>query len=161
MESFSWVLTYITVAKIEYKGRTIKISSLPGVDSWFRDGDKSEREAHVSSKLLMHSKYGRTQAVSTRYRRYQSTIQRIIWYWSDFHESRRPEAPILEPEMTPIPEEPVISEPEVDDPTETLRLFIKTVGGSFREAVAGEGFEEIKACLLEAIGIPTVGVETV
>ncbi|KAF9649100.1 hypothetical protein BDM02DRAFT_3167171 [Thelephora ganbajun] len=56
VESFVWVLAFITVASIEYKDGTIKISPLPGVDAWFEDKLQSHRDAHILSKQLFHSK---------------------------------------------------------------------------------------------------------
>jgi hypothetical protein len=54
MESFSRVLTYITVAKIEYEGSDIKISPPPGVKAWFQDRDEQDRGSHIPSKRLFH-----------------------------------------------------------------------------------------------------------
>ena len=56
LESSGWVLAYISVAVIEYEDCTIKISSPPDVDTWFRDNHPSaNRRAHIRSKFLLHS----------------------------------------------------------------------------------------------------------
>ena len=77
----------VTVADIEYKNHTIKISPLSGVDAWFRNGDNRDRDVHISLKRHFHSEYGQDQEVSGRYDRYFSTIQQNTRYWSDFHKS--------------------------------------------------------------------------
>ena len=125
LESFCWVLAYVTVAKIDYKGCTIKISPLPGVDAWFKDDSKFERRSHISSKRHFYSEYGEEQGVSARYSRYLTTIQRITWYWFKFHEPRRTGKRLLDFDMmTPLQGEPVLSGPEVDDPVDSLESFI-------------------------------------
>ena len=156
MESFSWVLAYITIAEIEYKNCTIQISSRSGVDAWFRDADEGEREAHVSSKYLFHLKYGRKKLrVSARYSDHRNTVRGIARYWSAFHESREPEEEPLEPGV--IEEEPAPSEPEVDDPAGSLGSFVRRVGESLGEAGAGAEFAEVMASLLKVIETPIVG----
>ena len=82
MESFSWVLAYITVACIEYKDDTIKISPLRGVGAWFQDDDDKDRDAHIHVKKFFYSTYGKTHcAVPSRYQSYFDTIKRIAQYW--------------------------------------------------------------------------------
>ena len=54
--------------------------------------------------------------------------------------------------------EPVICEPEVDDPMGLLRLFITAVEEPLEEGGVPEGFAEMKSILLEAIGTPTTAV---
>src|ERR1700679_4063455 len=43
LESFAWVLAYVTVAHIQYKGCNITISPIPGVDAWFEDRTTRDR----------------------------------------------------------------------------------------------------------------------
>jgi hypothetical protein len=165
MESFSWVLAYVTVANIEYKDRTIKISPPSGVNAWFKDGDQNNRRAHILLKSYFHSGYGRTQGflVFDRYYRYFKTVQRITRYWSNLHEARIPKAPPLKPTRGRTRKDSVVSEPEVDDPAGSLRSFIKAVEESLEGAGDKEGFAEVKAHLLEAIETlkPTVKLNVV
>ena len=156
LESFSWVLAYITVAKIEYKGGAIKISSPPGTDAWFKDGDMNDCRQHVVSKRYFHSEYGRMPYVNARYFCYLTTIRHITRYWFDFHDSRRPEVPVG-PDLSPTQEESVTDQPEVEDPAGSLGLFIGRVGG----AGDGEVFVDIKTCLLGAIKTPHAAVDAV
>ena len=153
LESFCWVLAYITVAEIKYESRTIKVSPPKGFAAWFQDSTQDEREAHVMSKQALHLRYGLVALVPDRYFDYSGTIQRIIRYWTGFHESlgerrhkTRPRGPTLEP----VREAQVPSEPEVDDPAGSLGLFVDKVD----ESLKGVGFTDVKALLLEAIGIP-------
>ena len=166
MESFVWVLAYITVAKIEYKDRSIKISPFGGVEAWFKDDDQADRKAHISSKRLLQLEYGGDmQPVSGRYHRYIDIVQRMIWYWFNFHQSLRTRNRGKQPLGPPIPEssrgERVLNEPEDDGPTHSLELFITTVETSLGESDAGEGFAEIKTLLLEAIETQTIAVGAV
>ena len=158
IESFSWVLAFITVADIEYKDRTINISSRKGVHTWFQDRDKDQREAHISSKKSFHLEYGTTQGVFARYYRYLDIIQQITRHWSKFHKflaKRRPKVKPLVPRRELIKEEPVDSEPEVDDPSGSLRSLVTAVEKTLGEASTKEGFSKVKACLIEAIETPT------
>lgn len=63
MESFIWVLACITIAKIEYKGGTVKISPLPDVDVWFKDDNLADCHAHISLKRFFHLEYSCSQQV--------------------------------------------------------------------------------------------------
>ena len=165
VESFVWVLAYITVAKIEYKDCAIKISPTPGVDVWFRDGDQSDRKAHISSKLLLHSEYGLIQQVYEGYFRYIHVVQQIIQYWDDFHKSLRAVKHTMQPLRPGSPvrsrEEAGSSKPEDDDPAGSLKLFITTVEQSLEEDGVQEGFVEVKGILLEAIDAPITTIGTV
>ena len=167
MESFAWVLAYITVANIEYEDGTIKISPLPKVDTWFKDNDQSDRDAHILSKQYLYSEYGHSQEVSGRYHHYLDDIRQIIHYWSDFHRSLQARMYVsgpLRPTPNPVRKVPVPSKPEADDPTGSLRLFVAMVAKSFGVGggLAGEGrFAEVKSLLLEAIETPTVVVKVV
>jgi len=162
MESFIWVLAYITVANIEYKERTIKISPLPKVDAWFKDGDYADRDAHILSKRFFHLEYGRSQEVSDGYFSYCGVVQRMIQYWDDFHQSLRDIKYAQQPRRRgiskPVREKPAPSKPEVDDPAGSLRTFITTVEKSLGEGGA-ERVAEVKALLLEAIELPTARVK--
>ena len=155
MESFVWVLAYITVANIEYKGGSVKISPLPDVDAWFKDDDLADRRAHVFSKLVFHLIYGRRQRVSSGYHRYRAIVRQMIQHWNSFQQSLQD---IKYPDS--IQEENVLSEPEVDDPASSLRQFVTAVETSLGEQDV-EGFTGVKTLLLEAIETPTVLVNTV
>ncbi|KAF9643688.1 hypothetical protein BDM02DRAFT_3272893 [Thelephora ganbajun] len=160
VESFVWVLAFITVASIEYKDGTIKISPLPGVDAWFEDKLQSHRDAHILSKQLFHKKYGHNPQVSDGYYGYFSVVQRSTRYWSKFHQVKGIPKPRQRGVSKPVQEEPVSIKPEVDDPADSLRLFITGMEKSLVER-AVEGFEAVKALLLEAIGTPTVTAKAV
>ena len=155
LESFVWVLTYITVAKVEYEGHTIKISPLPKVDAWFKDGDQRGRDHHVSSKRYFYSEYGSIQPVSGRYYCYSKVTKEMIRYWGGFHESLRHAMYTVQP-VWPIPmiQKPIAREPELDDPEGSLRAFIETVEESLGGGGVQEGFVAVKALLLRAIGTP-------
>ena len=162
MESFSWVLAYITVAYIEYKDRTIKISPLGNVEAWFRDDYEGDRRAHILAKKIFHKEYGRAQGISGRYRDYHTIIRKITQYWPEFHETRAAAKHRERPRRlypNPIQEEPAPSEPEIDDPAGSLRSFIMTVKGLLEEGEGDgtKGFAVIKD-LLEAIEIPVTDV---
>ena len=165
MESFVWVLAYITVANIEYKDCAIKISPPPKVGAWFRDGDQSERDAHVSSKRLLPLEYGRIQPVYKGYYRYLHVIREIIRYWVTFHQSLRDMGYTLQPQEPGVPvrarEEPGPSKPEVDDSAGSLKLFITAVEKSLGEGGVQEGFAEMKGILLEAAETPPITVQAV
>ena len=161
MESFVWVLAYITVANIEYKDRTIKISPLPDVDAWFKDDDLRGRRAHVSSKLIFHLRYGHRQQVSGRYYNYHTVIRQMIRHWGNFYQSLQEKKYPSKPRRPDsIQEEHVLSEPEVDDPVDSLRQFVMAVETSLGEQDV-EGFTGVKTLLLEAIETPTVSVNIV
>jgi hypothetical protein len=151
LESFSWILAYISVAEIEYKGSSIKISYTPITKAWFQDRYDTDRVAHVASKKNFHEDYYQTQEVSARYYRYSNTIQHISRHWSDFHKSLKfkgPRGGARGPRMKLALGKPVPGEPEVDDPVGSVRLFIK----SLEAADAGEELTVVKAYLLGAIG---------
>ena len=165
MESFVWVLAYITIAKIEYKDCTIKISPPPKVGAWFKDEDQSDRDAHISSKQLLHLRYGRIQPVYKGYFCYLHVVREIIRYWVNLHQSSQDMEYTLQPQEPGDPvrarEEPGRSKPEADDPAGSLRLFVTTVEKSLGEGGVQEGFAEVKGIILEAIETPAVATETV
>ena len=163
MESFIWVLAYITVANIEYKDRNIKISPRRRVEAWFKDNTQADRDAHISSKQSFHSAYGGKQAVSGRYHHYIDIVQQMIQYWSNFHQpsgARNRRTKFLLPNPNPK-EEGVLREPEGGDPAHSLKLFITTVEASLEEDGLEEEFAEIKTLLLEAIETQTIAVSAV
>jgi len=162
MESFVWVLTFVTVAKIEYKDCAITISPRQKIEAWFRDVDLADRETHASSKRLFHLHYGYNQWVSGTYRRYFNTVRRVIRYWGDFHLPQQVKVDTQEVwEPTPMPMQvPTTGKLEACDPAESLREFIGTVGKSLGESGVQEGFAEVEALLLEAAEIPTVTINT-
>jgi len=161
MESFVWVLTYITVALIRYDNCTIKISPPPKVDTWFRE----DREAHILSKEGFYTSYGRRQTVFEGYYRYHNVVRRMIQYWSEFHQSLqdmmytpRPGRPGT---LKAVPENPAPGGPGVDDPADSLKRFVTMVESSLGEGGVGEGFAEVRDLLLEAIETPIVTTRTV
>ena len=159
MESFVWVLAYITVATIVYKGDTIKISPLPNVDTWFWDDYQKDRNAHVSSKRHLYSEYGQIEEVSGRYDRYEDVVRQMTRYLYEFHQTLRMKkhrARRSRPNPMPFQEERVPREAEVDDPADSLKLFITKVESSPGEGGVGGGFAEVSAVLLEAIDTPIV-----
>ena len=155
LESFCWVLSYITVAEMEYEPRTIKVSAPPDFVTWFNDDTKIERDGHFRSKLLLKHDYGLVERVCARYFCYSKTIRQMIEYWANFHESLRgrrykvrPIGPYeLEPDRRRVPREP-----EADDPAGSLRLFVDEVGKCLGED--GVGFTDVKTLLLQAIETP-------
>jgi len=158
VESFIWVLAYITVAKIEYKDRTIEISPSTGVEDWFENNFQADRRAHLSSKRSFHSVYGIREPVSVLYRDYVSVSKQMTRYWANFHQSLDAMKYILDSDLpTPtIIRKPVTDEPQIDDPRGSMRLFITTVEELLGEGVSRDGFAEVKALLLEAIETPIV-----
>jgi len=165
LESFIWVLVYITVAYKQYKGRTIKMSPLEGVDTWFKDRDKADRNAHILSKRVLHLEYGYSPQISEGYYCYHSVVQRMIQYWDNFHQSMRDMKRTIQPRLLdtskPVPKKPAPDKAEVDDPADSLRRFITTVENSSGGGGVGEGFAEVKTLLLEAIETPFVTVKAV
>ena len=161
LESFSWILAYISVAEIEYEGSKIRISPMPGVSTWFKDGDQDDRELHILSKKHFHRRYGRSQIISDRYFRYFRVIQRITRYWSKYHYIRVPGGRFGRPTSRPTSSrkplgKSALRKSEDDDPARSLALFIKSLEG------AGEGFEEVKTNLRKAIKAPkTVAMDVV
>ena len=162
MESFSWVLAYVTVAGIQYKEDTINITPVGSVCTWFEDEKQSDRTIHVASKRLFPSEYNEDQEVSGRYHGYFHIVREITQYWCTFHASLRSKnhkVRPLRPTPMPIKENPVSGEPEVDDPAGSLRLLIeevdKMLGG------ADDRFTRLKTTLLEAIETPPVAVNDV
>jgi len=159
LESFVWVLAYITIAIIKYEDCAIKISYPPKVGAWFNDyGDQSARNAHIISKEGFHSGYSSTHRVYRGYFHYIPVVRQITRYWGDFH--KYPQGislPPLEPGISVlVQEESGPSEPEVDDPAGSLKVFVTTVEKSLGEGGIQEGFAEMKGILLEAAGTPII-----
>ena len=158
LESFSWVLGYVTVAYIEYKDHTIEDSPVGDVKMWFKDKDEDDREAHISSKQLFHENYGRfQQRVSGRYHDYRTVIRKITQYWHDFYVP--PDSGEDEGDLLPnpqIPEKSAPRKPEDDEPAGLLKSFIEAVERSLKEGDRSKGFAVVKN-LLEAIEIPVAG----
>ena len=128
MESFVWVLAFVTVAKIEYKDYAISISPQGGVEAWFRDVDQKDRETHVLSKETFHVLYGYHQQVSICYSDYLNPIRQVIRYCCDFHQSRIRRYVLQLGQPVPIPVQGPTT-PELD-PTGSLKRFITRVGGT-------------------------------
>ena len=162
MESFSWVLAYVTVATIQYKGDAIEITPLEVIKAWFKDGDQSNRDAHITSKRHFHLDYGIRQEISVRHDSFSDTVRAITKYWSTFHDNRQVKnrrARPSRPTPRPIQEDLFSSEPEVDDPAGSLRLFIEEVDKSSGEA--DDRFTKLKTTLLEVIETPPVAINDV
>jgi len=151
MESFVWVLAFVTVAEIEYKDCAISISPLLKVEAWFRDVDQKDRETHISLKRSFHVFYGYDQQVSICYSDYLNPIQQVIRYCCDFHRPRIRTYTLQLGQLIPIPVQGPAT-PELD-PTGSLKRFITRVGDSLGE--------EVKALLLEAVEIPTATINAV
>jgi hypothetical protein len=161
MESFVWVLTYITVAIKEYQGCTVQISPQGSAALWFKDGNKADRNAHVTSKENFGWGYGAGRhKVSGRYKRYVDVIRQILLYWAGFHRDRQPVADDDDPNPTTDERQVTLDTPEEDNPAGSLRVFIETVERSLGASGSpGEGFAEVKSLLLEAIETPAVAVK--
>ena len=157
MESFVWVLTYVTVANIQYKDRAIKISPLKQVGSWFKDNNHTDRYAHIQTKRLLQFDYASyKQPVTGGYFRYRTVVQRIVRYWCEFHQSLQDSMyvpPLCLGTSNDGEEGPAPGGPEVDadDPRGSLELFVTKVEESLGEGGIGAGFAEVKTLLLEAI----------
>ena len=144
LESFSWILAFVSVAQIEYEGSKIKISPVQRVNTWFKDKDDEDRDLHVHSKQNFYMDYGYKPSITDNYGDYYQIIKRITRYWSRFHSSRRPELRMRKPGKVPEPlGEPVVEGREGDDPAQSLRLFIEYLK---------QLDEEVKADLVEALG---------
>ena len=157
MESFVWVLAYITVADIEYEDHTIKISPQLRVKTWFKD-DSEYRDAHILSKRRFHEEYGRRQPVFYGYYHYHNVVRQMIRHWANFHQSLWDTKYTIRPayHISELVEEPVPNKTETDDPTGSLKKFIATVEASLSGGGTdgGEGFAEVKTLLFEAIETP-------
>ena len=150
LESFSWILAFVSASLIGFDGSKIKICLVPGVDAWFRDEDARDRRAHTLSKEGFHADYGWQPTISAGYYPYFHVIRRITQYWSELYISRRPPIQFFKPGEIPASRGPVATEPERDDPERSLSLFIEYL----EKLDAGEVFEEVKTDLLEAIKTP-------
>ena len=156
LESFIWVLTYITVTYKEYTGHNIKLSS-PGVGAWFKDRDEADRKTHVMSKRLFHLEHGNEQLVFRSHLNYAGAVKQMTRYWADFYRMKhtlRFDSPIM---MARV-QKPITNKPELD-PRSTVREFIATVEELLGEHIPGDGFAEVKTLLLKAIETPIVNVE--
>ena len=162
MESFVWVLAYITVANIEYKDCAIKISPPPKLGAWFRDGNQFDRGAHISAKHLLPLEYGKQ--VYDGYFRYLRVVREMIRYWVEFHQPLRDLKPILRPLRRGLPAHAQVksspSRSEDDNPADSLKQFITTVEKSLGEGGVQDGFAEVKGILLEAIETSAATIET-
>ena len=81
-------------------------------------------------------------------------IQRILQYWTNFHDALRGKIQPLDSDADPVQleDERIFGEPEGDDPAGTLELFVNEVD---RLLVGAEAvFTDVKASLLEAIETP-------
>ena len=158
LESFIWVLAYITVTYKEYTDHNIKLSS-PGVGAWFKDRDEEDRKAHIASKRFFHLEYGKRQPIFEFCRDYAGVVKQMIRYWADFHDTEdtpRFELPAL---MRVLVQKPITNNPELDEPRSTVRNFMAAVEELLGEHVPGGGFAEVKTLLLKAIETQIVTVK--
>jgi serine/threonine protein kinase len=159
LESFSWVLAYITVADREYrvniedKTCTIELSPSRGVCAWFTNNTEQDRHVHVMFKRLFYKDYGMRSRISYRYFSYYSIIKCILQHLSNSHESLRNRGmkvlPV-QPGVAPVRRQRVISEPEPDDPAKSLELLVEGVRELLGEGGDCVGFSGVEA-LLEVI----------
>ncbi|KAF9643691.1 hypothetical protein BDM02DRAFT_3191308 [Thelephora ganbajun] len=126
VESFVRVLAFITVASIDLKLK-----------------DRSDRDAYISSKRDLRSEYGEDQEVSGRYYCHVNVVQQILRHGSSASQNPLEKTQFL-----------LNQKLNVDDPASSSKLFTTTVDKSLGEH-AIEGFEAVKALLLEAVGTPT------
>jgi hypothetical protein len=132
-ESFIWVLTYITLVSVQYKGRFIKISRPQSLNSWFAQ----DHEVHLSSKQGLPGYYGRRFPVTESHEWHLTTTGRLIEYWVRFD----------------IASYDNPDEQEIDDPKGALESFIRGVEAAFGGNVADE-FKKLKVKLRKVAGTP-------
>jgi len=138
-ESLIWVLAYITLVDVEYRGCSVKIFRPQKIDSWFGE----DRESHISSKYAFPGGYGRRLPVTEPYERYIDTIRNLVDYWVR-----------LDYDSYPL-KSAGPTKPEADDPRSALENLVKGVEGTL--SVDGQReFTEVRTLLLEAIGAPEV-----
>lgn len=154
LESFAWVLAYITIANIEYKDCTISISAPLGVSIWFKDDNTRDRNAHILSKRQFDSQYGIKQPVIQGYYDYLPPVHHIIKYWCNWHQSLQ-NTGYLQPRLpgiqSHVQEDPGPIKPEVDNPSHSLKLFLDGVEKSLVEDGLEKEFAKVKSLLLEAL----------
>ena len=139
-ESFVWVLTYITIVKVEYRSCTIKISRPEEIDPWFM----GVCWPHITSKSSFHNFYDSDHLpVAESYKQYATTIGSLISYWAQLHNPR------LRSRSSGS------TESEIDDPKGASENLIKGVEMALGKDAPGV-FAEVRALLLEAIGAPEV-----
>jgi len=138
-ESLIWVLAYITIVNVKYKGHTFKISRPCLVEPWF-EGD---RRNHILSKFAFPPVYGRIIAVTEPHKRYIKTIKSLVNYWVQF-----------EPDSYELGSAGP-TKPEADDPRGALENLVKGVEGTLSADDQRE-FAKVRTLLLEAIGAPEV-----
>jgi len=109
-ESFIWVLTYITLADVEYNGHAVKISRPPSVGPWFCE----DCEGHFVSKHAFPSFYGTRYPVTESYKRYSTTIRSLMGYLV------RPNADSLHLRSSKS------AKLEINDPKEALQNLIRS-----------------------------------
>ena len=143
-ESFIWVLTYITLADVEYNGHTIKISRHSSVGPWFGE----DREGHFVSKHAFPSLYGTRYLVAEPYERYSTTIRSLIGHWV------RLNATLLHRRSSNKLSESISVTLEPSDPKDVLGELIR--GMEMEMGADEEEFATVKILLLKAIGDPTV-----
>ena len=138
-ESFIWVLAYITVINVEYRGCSVKISRPHIIDPWFA----VDRESHISSKYAFPAGYGGRLSVTEPHMRYSDTVRSLVDYWVRL-DSASQRLKFTGPTKT-----------ETDDPRGALEKLVKDVGATLGADAEGE-FAKVKALLLETIRAPEV-----
>ena len=138
-ESLIWVLAYVTVINIEYKGHTAKISRSEMIDPWFA----GDRGRHILSKYAFPGVYGRLLPVTEPHKRYTKTIRSLIDYWVQLDSAS------YESESAGS------TKPETDDPTGAMGDLVTGMEAKLRADPQGE-FAKVRPLLLEAMGVPEV-----
>ena len=138
-ESLTWVLAYITIVNVEYRGCSAKIFRPRMIDSWFGE----DRESHILSKCALPGGYGRRVPVTEPYKRYINTIRNLVDYWVELY-SDSYELESAGP-----------TKPGADDPRGALENLVKGVEATL-SADGQREFAKVRTLLLEAIGAPEV-----
>jgi hypothetical protein len=121
-ESFTWVLTYGTLASLQYNNRSLKIARPPDLDPWFNRNHR----VHLQSRLALPDTYGRRIPVTEPHQRYFRTIKNLIGYWVALDDTF--------PDSRSIEE----AEPEIDDPKGALESLIEGMEAAFGTNVEDE-----------------------
>jgi hypothetical protein len=167
LESFSWVLAYITATDIEYSANiedktcSIRLSRPRGFRAWFTNHTQPELDAHIGSKRFFFVKYGMDPRIPYRFFSYYSIVRCILQHWSNSYVSRlsrRNKVLPLELGVELVRGGQAVGESEPDNPAKSLELLVEGV----RERLGEErvGFLEIEA-LLEVIKTPAATAHTV
>jgi hypothetical protein len=138
-ESFVWVLTYITLVTVKYKGRYALIFRPPVLDPWF-EGAHGD---HHRTKLAFPNIYSIRCQVSQGHEQYSVVVRQLIDYWVKFDNA-----------LAQSKNSGRLIGPEIDDPKCALEDLIN--GAEMLGAGAENEFAGPRARLWEAIGTPEV-----